>query len=548
MQKIGNIAERTQLIGAALSRAIAERVINKYLVVVNDGSIVDALWGAGISAVKVEPDRDPADIEKFIGELDQFNSRINYSLISMLSKKESNYLYSALDQMDPAQGYIKGGWKLSGKITQDTDPDKVLKIFTDFITPRQSGTGTRQAKEALSIANLMEWLDAHNLKIRKNTIKRTVEFSGDLPALSMENREKNIRTFIFDKVKADYSCQRSTFDEDIDYIADQNRYNPFLEILDSLPEWDGEDRIEELYSALHISTVDTLSRILIIKFLRQVIMMARNEFGLYGADGVLMLVGAQGIGKSTFARYLSLANQGSKYAYKSLFYESADLQSDKDKIAEISAYLIAEIGEADKILKRVDDAWLKGYITATRDVYRAPYERIATEHPRLTSMIGTCNPDQFLKDTTGNRRFWTVPIDAIDLHALTNIDYLKLWAQVKADIDQYSGEAQQRAFRLTREEQSLLAKRNSRHLDKLPAQQEVEDILAKAEQHPTHYFEKTLTATEFKEEYFDALSRYSAIVIGKALQQVLPDDKIKKGRARTVCYIVPAYRSRANYG
>ena len=72
---------------------------------------------------------------------------------------------------------------------------------------------------------------------------------------------------------------------------------------------------------------------------------------------------------------------------------------------------------------------------------------------RRTSLIATCNSQEFLTDPTGSRRFWTVPVEKIDLKALKEFDVDQYWAQMYRIFTE-EGES---CFRLTAEEQQLLA-------------------------------------------------------------------------------------------
>ena len=67
------------------------------------------------------------------------------------------------------------------------------------------------------------------------------------------------------------------------------------------------------------------------------------------------------------------------------------------------------------------------------DRIRLPYAPAESEIPRTTSMCGTVNPEQFLKDTTGNRRYWTVHVDKIDkerLFALEREEIFEIWGYI----------------------------------------------------------------------------------------------------------------------
>ena len=158
---------------------------------------------------------------------------------------------------------------------------------------------------------------------------------------------------------------------------------------------------------------------------------------------------------------------------------------------------------------------MKAFITSATDSYRLPYARSDSNLLRRTSFAATANSDRLLVDPTGSRRFWTIPVETIDLEALDKLDPVQLWQQVQNDVTTYG----RQSFRLTPIEQRLLAERNSHHERPLKAQPEIEDILTDAEDNPSLYKWENMTVSDFK-SYYTNLSRYSVEQIGKALDKL----------------------------
>lgn len=154
----------------------------------------------------------------------------------------------------------------------------------------------------------------------------------------------------------------------------------------------------------------------------------------YPNDIVPVLVGKQGIGKGRFSHWI--ACQEDKYAeVGSIDFESPDF------IRMIVGKLIVELGEM-QAYKRSDVEGIKIGISKAQDRYRKLYEEGVTTVPRVASFIGTVNEEQFLRDLTGNRRFFPVKIKRVnDRLFKTNLNkqlwlYYYVWAKEQPlDID-----------------------------------------------------------------------------------------------------------------
>ena len=275
---------------------------------------------------------------------------------------------------------------------------------------------------------------------------------------------------------------------------------------------DGRDYLTELYEIIGLPADDVLSRSLICKWaLQSVALLYNNLNHPTSADGVLVFVGGQGIGKTSIVRALG---GGSKYCKLGLTVDPRN----KDNLISATGAWIVELAELESTL-RGDLQMLKAFLTAESDELRRPYERAATKTPRRTSYIGTVNSTDFLIDTTGNRRFWTIPLTAIDLSRLRQFDGWQFWAQIKAEFDKEKSKGNEDVcFRLTQEEQRLLSERNSFHEKALPGEQEVQDVLTTYRNHPLYRTVWT-TTSEFMTCYAE-LKSFNAAKIGRVLDKL----------------------------
>lgn len=176
-------------------------------------------------------------------------------------------------------------------------------------------------------------------------------------------------------------------------------YHPVRDYLDSLI-WDGVPRLDTLLID-YLGAEDTpYVRAATRKTLTAGV--ARIYEPGVKFDSILVLNGPQGIGKSTF-----FARLGKKW-----YSDSLTVADMKDKTApeKLQGYWLLEISELAG-MRKMDVETVKSFITRTDDKYRQSYGVSVESHPRSCIIVGTTNSDGgFLRDITGNRRFWPVRV------------------------------------------------------------------------------------------------------------------------------------------
>lgn len=205
--------------------------------------------------------------------------------------------------------------------------------------------------------------------------------------------------------------------------ADDRSYHPVREFLDALPEWDKVPRVDTLLID-YLGADDTpYVRAVTRKTLCGAVCRVLSPGCKF--DTMLVLNGPQGVGKSTLISRLA----------GDWFSDSLNLSDTKDKTAaeKLQGYWIMEIGELAG-LKKAEVETLRSFLSRQNDIYRASFGKRATPHLRQCVFFGTTNAEKgYLRDTTGNRRFWPVKTPGGSRkHSweLSSEDIRQIWAEV----------------------------------------------------------------------------------------------------------------------
>lgn len=143
-------------------------------------------------------------------------------------------------------------------------------------------------------------------------------------------------------------------------------------------------------------------------------------------DHVLVIEGEQGAGKSTMLKELATFGREKQEAYFTDAVTIADIQN-KDTIMKIQGSIIVELSELSGFSKK-DDEEIKRWVTLQHDDVRLPYGRETSRFSRQFILAATTNLTSYLKDPSGNRRYWPVLAGKIDMQALKE-DREQLWAE-----------------------------------------------------------------------------------------------------------------------
>tara|TARA_R110002012_G_scaffold204463_1_gene374155 strand:- start:2253 stop:4235 length:1983 start_codon:yes stop_codon:yes gene_type:complete len=261
-------------------------------------------------------------------------------------------------------------------------------------------------------------LKVHDVDVRYNVIKKKLEidipdmeFIADMfeEASLIEIEDRCINMGIPHTKVRDY----------LKVLA--REYNPVKEWINSEP-WDGNDRLPDFLGSLVTEESAQLKDMLLKKWLISCVAAAYEKNGVE-LEGILVLQGAQGLGKTLWFKRLCDYNKG-------WLLEGATLNpSDKDSVKRAVSHWIVELGEIESTFKKSDIDQLKAFVTSRTDELRLPYDRAFTTYQRRTAFYASVNAREFLTDTSGNRRFWVLAVRDINVNHGVNMQ--QLWAQVK---------------------------------------------------------------------------------------------------------------------
>lgn len=219
------------------------------------------------------------------------------------------------------------------------------------------------------------------------------------------------------------SCKAKAIDA-IANVCSQHRYNPIVEWLESL-EWDGETRIRGLLPLFLGCEETDYNTAVITVFMRGAIARALHPGTKF--DSMIVLVGKQGIGKSTFLRRLAHKNEW--------FNDNFNTIDGDNAVEKLRGMWILEMAELLATKKSQEIEAIKSFLSCQVDTIRPKYARETEQRPRICVFAGTTNDMNFLSDPTGNRRFLPISCNADERQELLFDDssqefFDQCWAEV----------------------------------------------------------------------------------------------------------------------
>ena len=243
---------------------------------------------------------------------------------------------------------------------------------------------------------------AHDLFRYRKTIQGVLieEYQGNLS----DDACSALRLMIIDQFGFDVGKEPTR--DAAETLAIRNAFHPIRNYLGSL-QWDGSPRLDSWMStylgAEKTPLNSAIGRIVLIAAVRRV----RSPGEKF--DTILVLEGKQGVGKSTAIKILAGPENFSDQNILTL-----DSKAQMELLEGVWIYELCEL----EGLSRAETSKVRAFASRSVDHGRPAYGRFKATRPRQTVFIGTTNENQYLRDATGNRRFWPVKVGKIDLEGL----------------------------------------------------------------------------------------------------------------------------------
>ena len=320
-----------------------------------------------------------------------------------------------------------------------------------------------------------------------------------------------------------YACNVKMI-QNLIYSDFSSSYHPIREYFKELPEWDGTDYIRILADSVRTNHqsfwTECLERYLVG------MCAAATQDDVVNHTVLLLCSEVQNIGKTTFINNL-LPPELRTYLSTGLINPNS-----KDDLAKIAQSMLINLDEFEGMSGR-DLNTFKDLVTRKVISIRLPYARRSQNFPHTASFAGTCNYQEILHDTTGNRRFLCFHADSIEF---IKINYTQLYAQIKHLLNTPGYQ-----YWFTQEDNNRIEKNNEDFIFHSPEEELVLTHIRKPER-----FEKVqyLTVSEIAELIRERTGyQYSIgakIQIGKVMvKHNFESKKGRNGRRYAVFIIAP---------
>lgn len=275
-----------------------------------------------------------------------------------------------------------------------------------YVLDKNGETSDRPAQTIKNAEEAITFDEALYGRIRWNSMAFAPYVFGNLPWYSWKGwrewsnfDDSNLRSYI----EANYGIKSPEKIMDaLTNVSHRYAVNPIVDVLETChQQWDGKEHICNLLPDMLGAEKSEYTTAVMKTFMAGAIMRILRPGCKF--DYMMVLVGEQGCGKSSFLRYLAIRPEW--------FNDNFSTFDTAKAIENVRGMWIVEVGELQAMKRAKDVEGIKAFITSRVDNYRPPYGRRTEQRPRMCVLAGTTNSHNFLTDTTGNRRF--LPIECV---------------------------------------------------------------------------------------------------------------------------------------
>jgi len=416
-----------------------DKFIKQYEKYLSSGEVYDGDFGIVLATCLIKKtDGIKYDIETMIPTLQKIgfvgkSDRIvlNKACLKTFGKNKAIPLlaayWSAFEESEKTEEEIIRGLKRYKLDDQKTGFEGVLKRadkkkkqgddFEQWVDWNEEGDRPLNTDD-----NLKVLLNNNNITCRYNrmTKAREVIIPGMCPQADFI--DPNVQVTAIGVMATRCGFPTNKIPDLLDLVASKEKFHPVVDWIKEGGKWDGQDRFSELLNGLECSTEsEKVKRLYITRWLMTAVHNLKCNKG-YSSQGVLVFGGKQGIGKTTWIENLLPKKLNAIATGLSLTV------GDKDSESLAISHFLCELGELEATFRKSDIAALKSFLTKNVDALRMPYARVSVPMPRQTIFFGTVNENEYLTDTTGNRRYWGLSV--LNIKRDQNIDTHQLWKQL----------------------------------------------------------------------------------------------------------------------
>ncbi|MBQ3425156.1 MAG: hypothetical protein IJH38_08160 [Clostridia bacterium] len=308
--------------------------------------------------------------------------------------------------------------------SQDDDTDWMTKLDLNKKTGEIEPT-TPNIELILQNDPALKGLIAFNLMRNKRVLLRHAPWDrnwptrkGDIPtdgAAWTDDDNSGLRSYM---ERVYHIVSKDKIRDAVNTVRMLNAFDPLQDYLTGLV-WDGVERLDTMLIQWMGAEDTPYVRAVTRKWMCGAVARAMNPGCKF--DNMLVLIGPQGIGKSTLAETLS----------RGYFTDSLGrMNASKDSYERLFGVWIVEVAELASVQK-TDSEDVKNFITKKEDKFRKAYAEEDGIYKRRCVFFGTTNNWEFLRDSTGNRRFWPVEVKGFNRGQLIGFadEVDQLWAE-----------------------------------------------------------------------------------------------------------------------